>query len=188
MPRVLLLWGMPGCCAWYLLIPQLGMRGRLWESNGGCLALHARTSRISAQNQPNDVYLDRVLLVAQAAYYLNEERWRDKNKTFSLIFVRNFSSICFYFCPLLIFFPSNWNSSMSWLYLSLPTSFSVTLVQLTTSQMSSCSWEKKFHFAGLGEPICRCCCPCCPMELSGWCVLWWLHHFLFLADPRRSGY
>lgn len=120
-------------CAWYLLAPQLGVRGRgrLWESNGGCLTHHARTSRTSAQNQAGDVYPDRVLLVAQATYYLNQERWRDKNKTFSLTFVRNFFSICFYFCPLLIFFSSNWNSSTSWHYLSLPTSFSVTLVQLT---------------------------------------------------------
>lgn len=63
-------------CAWHLLAPQLGMRGRgmLWESNGECLLHHAKTSRTSAQNQANDVYLDRVLLVAQAAYYLNEER------------------------------------------------------------------------------------------------------------------
>lgn len=37
-------------CAWYLLVLPLGMRGRgrLWESSGGCLTLHARTSRTSA--------------------------------------------------------------------------------------------------------------------------------------------
>jgi len=50
----------------------------------------------------NAVCLVRVLLVAQAAYCLNEERWRDKNKTLFLTSGRNFSSICFYFCPLLI--------------------------------------------------------------------------------------